>query len=309
MGASVDIGQVVVHEALGVLLGGAKVDQVQPSLLRVIKEVAPVGVRLHESPDEELLEGDLQDQPAQVVPVVLGQRAHLVQRDSLHEVSAQHPPAAQGQVDVGNKQAILSSDEIPVPELGLGLVVVVALQGELLLRDFYRVLHVQPIGQQARRSHQPHQVVHVRRDGVRDPRVLNLQADRGAALAQLRLVDLADARGGHRLPLEVLQPVHPAVVQVGGELLLQLRPRHGVRAVPHPFQDLLYLGRDEVLVLDAEHLSDLERGAPHAAQGDRKPLRVAGGEHRAVGLVAIAGSAGPSPPGGLPRRSRREAQS
>ncbi len=39
-----------------------------------------------------------------------------------------------------------------------------------------------------------------------------------------------------------------------------------------------HLRRQHILVLDAEHLAELERGAAHAAQRVRQPLRVGLGQ-------------------------------
>mmetsp|Transcript_10584 Transcript_10584/g.26827 ORF Transcript_10584/g.26827 Transcript_10584/m.26827 type:complete len:308 (+) Transcript_10584:461-1384(+) len=275
VGAGVNHAHVLVDEPLRVGLGRAEVDQAQPPRVGVVQEVAPVRVRLHVPPLEEFLQGHVQHEPAEQVPVRLGEFADPVQGDAGHEVRAQDAATAQGAVDVRHVQVRAAGDQGLEPPLARCFVPVVALEGELLLGDVDRVLDVQTLGEYARGLDEAHEVVDVRRYAIGHAGVLHLEHDLLAAVLEPSLVHLTDGRRRHGRPLEIFQVVFPIVSELCHQNLLELLPRHRVCTVPHALQGFLDLRRDEILVLNAEHLAELQCSTSHSTERYSKALRIA----------------------------------
>lgn len=78
-------------------------------------------------------------------------------------------------------------------------------------------------------------------------------------------MDLPDRSSSEWLQLEGFEPLRPLVAKIALKCLLDLLLRHDVGLFSCLFEGLPNGRRDEIVLLDAEHLCYFERSAPHLA--------------------------------------------
>lgn len=142
---------------------------------------------------------------------------------------------------------------------------------------------------QAGHAEEAHEVVHITLNGSRDTRVLYLH-HHTPPVVQLRRVHLTNAGGCQRLEIKLRDTGLPVWPQLRHQHLLQLPARHDVSPCSHTLQSGLELRRQHIFVLYAQHLTQLQSCATHAAQRIGQPLGVVLCEPGAGGVGTEGGS-------------------
>ncbi len=196
----------------------------------------------------------------------VGLRRDPLEPDPVDPLGDQHPPAAERGLHPRDRD-----ERVPAPEAGDapvvgGLELVVALLGHALGELGEQVLDVEPRHQPPEDRREQAQVAHVGLDGLGDPGVLDLDG-KLLALVRARAVDLADARGGGRLGIDLGEHVLGRLAPLALEHLAHLFPRDGRDVVAKRREPLLQvrgLVGVEAGELDRrQDLSGLHRGTSH----------------------------------------------
>lgn len=109
---------------------------------------------------------------------------------------------------------------------------------------------------------------------LRDPRKLYLDNDL-ASLLGVRRMDLSNRRGRRGHVVKGRKQVSPPrVAQLRGQLLVQLGGRHGRGTLADLGQGPVQGGRQQTRILNTQHLSQFQGGAPHTTERSRHLVRL-----------------------------------
>mmetsp|Transcript_20632 Transcript_20632/g.41854 ORF Transcript_20632/g.41854 Transcript_20632/m.41854 type:complete len:393 (+) Transcript_20632:463-1641(+) len=275
-----EVGVLVAH-VVGVGHGGAEVDQVEGACLGVVEEVGPVRVGLHQVELEELPQRQAQHAACHVVTHLLRHLRNLVEGHAREELCGEDPVAAQLPLHPRHPQPRVIRQQPPHLLRQLRLQPVVCLH-------LHRVAELLEGGgeEEPARGKRPDkrpEIGDVRVNAVRHTRVLDLDRHLHAVVGDCP-VHLPDAGGGHGLVVEVAEFGAPVATETRLEGRIQLLRRHLFGFLSHAVDHLpqrRVLG-DDVFVLDAEQLPELQRRPAHTAQRHGQTVAVRLVEHKTL---------------------------
>eukprot|EP00126_Sphaerothecum_destruens_P015842 Sdes_comp9906_c0_seq1m1448 len=282
----------MINHSLKVLLGGrfddanitvgkfsvkistcTKIQQADFSTLRIVEEIRPVGICLHEIKLEKLLKTQTKNVKRHKIPHILIKINQFINRDPRNHLRSQNPPRGERINHLGHIKDRIIAQKLNEFFLTLCLAKIVCFPLELSFRILHRLFNKNALWKRVCESQQRQQILNIAINTLRNSRILNLHSN----LRPVQKRGLMHLPNGSSRNWTLLKRGHfcaPILAQLGAQNAQHLRGRHKIGPLANPLENINHLSWKKSFILNTQHLTKLQRCSPHPTQSPHQSLRI-----------------------------------